>query len=813
MFLRSHPLASAGSLLAGALILVAATWSLIGNERAVARARSLLTQLVADGELTAEEYATWKKIGASESETRLEVARLLQESRYAALLFDSTELIGNTMIGLDPDGRMSRELTEQLICRTLEANPRASNQAALLYLVPWLSPAGLDSAYCASVLSGGLLGANPNTLPARAGLLSKVLGQLPKEESQLHVAAVVDLMSSVTAADMDLLFSALQDVDSAEFPEQFDRAVATLTMRIATAASPADVSSLFDSVDYLKLEVTPAQLALVVDAALNRMLAHEDSDLKHGLYVTLLDLKRSYPETSFGARADYVMQGLHSFGDNVELGDYSGVLRLNEQYGVSPGSDAALGSALLDAIRDLDEREYGSSIKPHCKRFLEISADLPYEILQRGAKLLVEQLHNESFVFQRECLHDPALVERLEPGDKAELAAVVVGVLEAASQSGASGSLRRVADLLELLGLWEADLSEGQINRIKVVIATVLAGGTDALGVTNLAVAAVRAKLDFPPDFYVALFAMIVNATPAPSTGLSWVLEQFPAAQRSELIAAELQDFLAVTDPAEVASRVPVLRILSAWIAPDGQRQVRESLIMALLDTKDPSVVPALATALASPSFKLFQSGSDFVAVKRALLGKIAASTQRSDLAALFAGARTLGITRVDSPDEQAILRAAVARFLGQIVPPDGRDAAVRWVIKRFDLTLLPVEVEQLSQRFTQALGDANRYGPIASYAGSIQTLSLQAGPGELDSLLHALHAKLTSTTDKDGYSLLLSAWLAVETSTNRYLPAAQRLPLYDELLRLPLTSMEGRSLLLQRIDEMHQASEMHSMR
>ena len=156
----------------------------------------------------------------------------------------------------------------------------------------------------------------------------------------------------------------------------------------------------------------------------------------------------------------------------------------------------------------------------------------------------------------------------------------------------------------------------------------------------------------------------------------------------------------------------------------------------------------------------------------------------------------------MDDADDRTILRAAAVRFLDQIVPPDGHDASVRGVIKRFDLSLLPAEVEQLSGRFIQALGDESNYGPIANYAGSIQTLSLQAMPGELDSLLQALHAKLISTTDTEGYPLLLSTWLAVETSTKQYLPPEQRLPLYDELLRLPLMSREGRDLLQERIDE-----------
>lgn len=803
MFVRSHPLASAGSLLAAVLVLVVGVWSLNSKERAVAHAQSLVAQLVPDGELTAAEYATWKQIGASAAQTRLEVARLFQQNRYAALLFDSTELIGNTVIGLDRDGRMSRELAEQLICKTLEANPRASNRTALLYLVPRLSPAGLDSAYCAAVLSGSLLGANPDTLPARAALLSSVLGQLPKEESALYIAAVVDLMTSAAAADVDRLFSALRDVDSEEFADEFDRAVATLTMRIATAASPVDVSDLFDSVEHLKVNGSPAQLALVVDAALNRMLVQNDIDLKHRFYFTLLDLKLSHPETSFGARADYLMRGLHSFGDNVEIEDYSGVLRLNEQYGVNPGSEAALGSALLDAIGDLNEREYASSIAAHCKRFVEISAELPYEVLQRGAKVLVEQLHNEAFVFQRECLHDPAFVKRLEPRDRAELAAVVVGVLVAASQSGASGSVRRVADLVELLGLLDAELSEAQINQLKASITTVLESGADAFGLANLAFAVVRADLDLPPDFYPALFDLIANAAPTPSMGLSLLLEEFPAVQRSELIAAELQDFFTLTDPAEVASRVPVLAIMSAWLAPDEQRRVRESLMTAIDSTQDMSTVPALATALANPKFELFLRRSEHVAVKQAILRKIAASTERSDLAVLFDATRTLRLTSVDDAADRVILRAAAARFLSQIVPADGRDGPVRAAMKRFELSLLPAEVEQLSGRFIQALGDESNDGPVANYAGSIQTLSLQAKPGELDSLLRALHAKLTSTTDTEGYPLLLSMWLAVEASTNQQLLPAQRLPLYDELLRLPLLSREGRNLLQERIDEM----------
>jgi hypothetical protein len=802
-FFRSYPLASAGSWLAIFCALAAIVWYVSNDQTAaVARARSLVARLVPDARLTAEEYVIWKQISTSEPDVRLEVAKLFQQRRYAALLFESTELLGNTVIGLDQDGRMSREVAERLICGTLESDPGASNQAALLYLAPRLSPAGLDSAYCASVLSGRLLGANSATLSARARLLSRVLGRLPKETSGVHVAAIVNLMTSAAATDMGLLFSALQNVDSEEFSDEFDRALEALTMRISTAQSTVEVSDLFDSLDYLKFKVRPTRLALVIDAALDKMLVQNDVDLKVSIYATLFDLKTSHPETSFGARANYLMRGLHRFGDDVEMEDYSGVLRLNEQYGVDSGSEAALGSALLDAIRELEQRQYGSSINPYCQRFLEISSDLPYETLRRGARLLVEQLHNEAFMAQRECLHALALVERLEPSDRSELAAVVVTALEAASHSDEGGSLRRVADLIELLGLLAADLTEAQVNQVKaaIVVAIAMENAPDGLSLTNLAIAAVR--VDLPPDFYADLFAMITKAAPAPSPGLSFLLEAFPDTQRSQLVAAELQSFFTLTEPADVAARVPVLHIMSGWIASDEQARIRESLIAAIDNTQDTSIVPTLATALATAPFNVFVYRSESQALKQAIFRKIAASTERSDLAALFAATRAPGLSRVSDADDRKVLRAAIARFLDQIVPPDGRDVTVRGVIKRFDVRLLPAEVEKLSGRFVQALGDERRYGPIANYAGSIQILALQAMPGQLDALLQELHAKLISTTDTEGYPLLLATWLAVEASTNQYLPLAQRSPLYDELLRLPLMSGEGRKLLQERIEE-----------
>ncbi len=783
---------SAGSVLAVVLILAVTTWSLNSKRTAVASAQFLVAQLVPDGELTAEEYETWKQISNSEPETRLEVARLFQQNRYAALLFESTELISNTVIGLDQDGQMSRKLVEQLICEKLESDPRASSQAASLYMAAWLNLAGLDSAYCASVLSGSLLAGNPDTLAARARLLSTVLGRLPTEKSRLHVAAIVDLMNSATAADMAALFSTLRDVDSAEFPDEFSRAVETLTRRISAAQSTADVSNLFDSIDHLKFEVKPAQLAIIIDAALNKVLVQDDVDAKFSIYVTLLDLKISHPEISFGARADYLMRGLHRYGESVEIQDYSGVLRLSEQYGVDVRSEAALGSALLDGIRNMGEPEYGSSILPYCKRFLEISPELPYEVLQRGAKLLVEQLHNEAFTFQRECLHDPALVERLESSDRSELALVVLSALEAASQSGASDSTRRVASLMELLGLLGADLTATQINQLKAAVATAMESGPDARSLTDLAIAAVRGKFGVAPDFYLDLIAMIAKAAPDPSVGLTFLLEALPDMQRSELIAAGLQDFFALTDPADVASLVSVLHITSRWIAPGDQRRIGEFLVAAIDKTQDISIVP-----------KLSQPFSEPFALEQAILGKIAASTERSDLAYLFDATRTLRRSSVDDANDRTVLRAAIVRFLDQIDPLDGHDESVRGVIKRFDLRLSPDEVEKLSVRFIQALRDETNYGPITNYGGSIEILSLQAMPGELDSLLAVLHAKLISTTNTETYPLLLSTWLAVEASTNQSVSSDQRLPLYNELLRLPLMSRENRKLLQERIDEM----------
>ena len=91
-------------------------------------------------------------------------------------------------------------------------------------------------------------------------------------------------------------------------------------MRISTAASPVDVSNLFDSLDYLKFKVTPAQLALVDRRGIEQDVGAERRRPRSiRLYATLLDLKTSHPETSFGARADYLMRGLQSFGDNVEI--------------------------------------------------------------------------------------------------------------------------------------------------------------------------------------------------------------------------------------------------------------------------------------------------------------------------------------------------------------------------------------------------------------------------------------------------------------------------------------------------------------
>jgi hypothetical protein len=106
--------------------------------------------------------------------------------------------------------------------------------------------------------------------------------------------------------------------------------------------------------------------------------------------------------------------------------------------------------------------------------------------------------------------------------------------------------------------------------------------------------------------------------------------EFFPGIEK----AAQLLSCFDVGGGTLVASRVPVLPIMSAWIEPDEQRRVGESLIRAIDNTHDMNVVPVLATALASPHFELFQHRSEHVAVKRAVLRKIAASAERSDLAA-----------------------------------------------------------------------------------------------------------------------------------------------------------------------------------
>jgi hypothetical protein len=439
-FALPRSLVLAGSSLAAALIAGLVVWTTGGAQReAHKQAEFLLAQIVPDGEVTLDEYAVWQQLASSTELTRLELAKLLQEERYAPVLFQSAELVSNTVVGLDYDGAMSRQLAEQLVCKELAANPLASAEASSLYLVPWLNQAGLASASCARILTDSLHIAAPATFLQRAELLAKVLGRLPAEEARAYVGEIVSLMNTINPADVDVLFSTMQHLDTAVFSQEFQRATEILLSRITSTRASADIATLFEAIDYLKYDLTTEQLIPVLDVALGKLLELRDNNLTRSLYFTLLDLKVSHPDTSFGARADYLMRGINIYGTDVEISDYSGVLLLDEQYGSGPGYESAMAAALLTDIRNLGEEEYTSSMRPYCLRFLELSPALSYDEFLAGAQLLTEQLHNADFLFQRLCLHDMRLLSRLEAPAKIDLAAIVVSALVSAAQSGAAG--------------------------------------------------------------------------------------------------------------------------------------------------------------------------------------------------------------------------------------------------------------------------------------------------------------------------------------------------------------------------------------
>lgn len=342
-----------GSLTAVVLIL-SLTIRSGGIDRWVAKqhVHTLIAEISREGKDTSAEFNIWKGIAASDALIRLEMARSLQDKKYAQLLIGSTELISKSIIGADHDGEMSKALSEQLICKGLESNPEAHSEEVSLYLVPWLNPAKLGSEYCAQILTDNFLTANSETLLQRAKLLEHVLGQMPSAQVEPYVAHILGMMETADSANMDVLFSVLQKLDSTIFDNEFQAATQTLLSRIAEAQSSSDIAILFESINYLKHEVTAEQLALVLDVVLSKVLTLNDGTLTHSVYFTLLDLKISHPGISFGRRADYLMRGINIYGDNVEIFDYTGVLHLDEQYSSSPGDTGEKFRCALDFIQN-----------------------------------------------------------------------------------------------------------------------------------------------------------------------------------------------------------------------------------------------------------------------------------------------------------------------------------------------------------------------------------------------------------------------------------------------------------------------------
>jgi hypothetical protein len=789
----------AGFSLVAALLTSLAIWSINGDKRAAHKqAEILLTQFIPNGKAITTEYDIWKQITDSDKLTRLELARLLQQEKYAPILLKSAELISNTVIGLDYDGEMSKLLTEQLICKNLESDLQAAIEDASFYLIPSLNPVALNSAYCARVLTDSLVVMAPDTFLQRAELLSMVLGAMPAEQARPYVAEIVSLMTTERSADIDVLFSAMQNLDSTAFAGEFTSTSNTLIDRIMQSQSPSEIATLFESINYLKYEVATEQLIPVLDAALEKLLALRDHNLTRSIYFTLMDLDVSHPDTSFGPRADYLMRGINIYGNNIEISDYSGVLRLDEQYKSGTGYEPALASALLSDIRNLDEEDYISSIRPYCLRFLEISEALSYEQFLAGAKLLTEQLHNPEFIFWRECLHDPRLLARITVDDKPAMAAIIISALEEARDNA-----NRVADQVELLGLLGSGLSGDQIDRVANVITSIVRAEPDPYLRGKVGIAATSLGINFSEDFYRELFVIFANATPDAAGLLSSLLKKLPAAQRADLVSASLGTFFSQTEPGQLAAQVEFLVALQEWIPTEDLQHVLSSLVAAIENTQDVTVVPQLITVLDQLMRWSAGRGGNSMnirnSLKPTLIRFISASDQKADLAGLFNAARILQLSRI-SAEDRAVLEAAAVRFLQQIESADALDGFLRIMMKRFKITLSPADVELLSVHFIETLAKVDT--PITDYAGSIENLALYSKPGELTALLQAIRQKLDYATDAVSQNRLMSTWLAVESSSNQSLSPEQRIPLYRGVLQLPWITADSRSSLMEQIEK-----------
>lgn len=794
-----------------ALALGLAAWNSHRETNAVrGEAESLLTPLTPDARISLEEYAALKRIAVAESRVRVELARLSMDRKYADLRAGSTELLGRNIVGFDIDGEVSRELVEELICKPLERASATASANVPLYLVPWLNPVELDSNRCAAILTSRVITSDPGTFIEGAHLLALVLGQLAPEQAAEHVNVLVDRIAVAHPSAVKVLFAALRHVDHWAFAMEFARAVRTLTERIDAAESPIAISSLADALDSLAHEVAPEQLVPLLDAIIDRMLAQRDRNLTRDIFFTLMDLKAAYPQTSFGARADYLMRGINVYRDAIEIYDYSEILRLDEQY-PKPEQQPLLAMALLSGIRGLAQEDYVSRIWPYCQRFIETGSKLQYADFLDGIRLLVTQMANPYFIFQRPCLLDSGIVDSVQPEDRPELAALVGASF--ADMTDAT-PLSRIIESVELLDLLGGQLTDAQLDRV----AAGLAAETDTYQLAAAAHSLATSDLVLPPEFYPELFVLVANAVATVNRQARLPLalaERLPESQRDYLIRSSVEALSTQLAPEVLASRAELLRTLKPWLSKDDLAQVATAIAMALEDSANVPVFSRLASAFMGIDPRA--DGNLLPRAREAHLRHLSASNERPLLAELFRAADTLRTIGNAGEPGQETLRAAAVRFLEQIVPADAGAPSVRQVLAKPSLatepstpisrasqmrrsqriTLQPDDVKRIAERYVAALLNARVTHAIADYATSIETLADYSRPGELGNLLQALRMRLDSSADMQTHPLLVSAWVAVEKSTNAQAPAAERMPLYLDVLQLPLTSDESRGLLL----------------
>ncbi|MGV3592884.1 MAG: hypothetical protein ACO1PZ_14440 [Gammaproteobacteria bacterium] len=798
------------------------------------QAETLLAALDTNASVSIEEYAAWKQLAASDPAVRAEALKLASTQTYAPLLRNSANLLGRMAVAADPDGEVSRQLAEELVCAPLDGAPSTANDDPPWYLVPWLNADGLGSEYCARVLTSRLVAAEPGSFRDGAALLAGILAALPPEQARPYIARLLEQAEVVGAGGMDVLMSALVRIDSNEFPAEFTRARDVLATRIANEASGSALASLFDAIDSLKYSVTTEELTPVIDTGLDQMLVRNDVDLTRDMYFTLADLKSSHPDTSFGRRADRLMRGINIYSDALEIYDYSNVLRLEERY---EGQDAELARALLEAIRGLDSPQYLSSILPYCERFLDASTALEHAEFVAGAELLFAQLENPAFIFQRPCLLDSGLIGRLAPDDQEAMANLVA---DAVTNMRGPGAATRIAEGIELLDRLSADLADTQLAALAKSLLTNVGAETSPYGRQKIVGAAAAAGLDFSPEFYLELFVLSANQAGPSSSGItSDLFGHLPEAQRIYLVDAAIAGLSgADTAPDLLILQADLLSVAREWLGPDDKARAI-TVLSARLESPDTiPVYSRLVRALtnlnpppARPPANLQQAWLQHVA-------NSTTGTSRADLAELFDAARPLDAIRSANEQDRAAVRAAAVRFLEVIVPGDERAGAVNRILVKpvaaqppatqsparqsvprskeealeqdrrrtrsglrrnndpTRLSLEPDDVARLAARYVRAIANERLSHPVQDYAVSLDLLARYSRPGELDDVLRALRQRLDASGDEASHQMLVSSWISVEGATNAEREVTERIPLYQELLFLPLTNADSRAAL-----------------